>query len=199
MVEPNARRAVERGLEILESDQRAADEIKAIDQLICLPSKAVRGPNFENLFDSATDDAERDSWRGFNEDDRRIYPVRDGQLRAVRYDSCRGMEGWTTLCLGLDLFYAQRVAEPLVDEESLQATLRQTMKENYSDAAFAEKLEQAEREYAFHWLMIPLTRSIDHLVVHLHDENSSLGLILKAVSARCPGQIEWVRPDTLLN
>jgi len=169
-VEPNAHSAVQRGLSILEADQRAGDEVKAIDQLICLPSKAVRGPNFANLFDAATDDAERDSWRGFDEDDRRIYPVRGGQLRAVRYESCRGMEGWTTLCLGLDLFYDQRVAE-------------------------AERLEQVEREYAFHWLMIPLTRSIDHLVVHLHDENSRLGKILKAVSARCPDQIEWMRPE----
>ena len=198
-VEPNARLAVQRGLEFLETDQRTADEVKAIDQLVCLPSNAVQGPNFAYLFDTVTDAAERDSWRGFDEDDRRVYPVRDGQLRAVRYESCRGMEGWTTLCLGLDLFYNQRVSQPLVDEASLQAELKQTMKENYSDAAFVERLKQAKKDYAFHWLMMPLTRSIDHLVVHLHDENSSLGQILKAVSARCPGQIEWVRPDTLLN
>jgi hypothetical protein len=199
LVEPNARRAVQRGLEILEADQRVAGEVKAIDQLICLPSNAVGGPNYANLFDAATDEAERDSWRGFDEDDRRIYPVRDGQLRAVRYESCRGMEGWTTLCLGMDLFYDQRVAEPLVDEVSLQAALKQTMKDKYSDAMFAERLEQAEREYAFHWLMIPLTRSIDHLVVHLHDENSKLGQILNAVSVRCLDQIEWVRPEAPSN
>ena len=73
------------------------------------------------------------------------------------------------------------------------------MKDKYSDAMFAERLEQAEREYAFHWLMIPLTRSIDHLVVHLHDENSKLGQILNAVSVRCLDQIEWVRPEAPSN
>ena len=109
------------------------------------------------------------------------------------------MEGWTTLCFGIDMFYDQRVSKPEVDAEFLQATMKRTMKGDYSDALFAARLEQAKREYAFHWLMIPLTRSIDHLVLHLHDEESGLGQILKAVSARCPGQIEWIRPKASTN
>jgi len=193
LIEPNASTAVELGLKIVEQDQRSADDIKAIDQLICLPAPKANTINFEVLFDKATSDADRDSWRGFDEDDRRIYPLREGQLRAIRYDSCRGMEGWTTLCLGLDTFYDRRIESPDIDEVYLVTSLKAS-KEKYSDAEIAEKLKLARKESAFNWLMIPLTRSIDHLVVHLLHENSELGKILKLVSDKYPGQIEWIRP-----
>lgn len=94
LVDSDARRAVKRGLEVLEADQRDDTALKAVDNLICLPSsKMARGVNYAALFDNAIEAEARDSWRGFEEDDRRIYPLRDGQLRAVQYHSCRGMEG----------------------------------------------------------------------------------------------------------
>lgn len=196
LVEPNGWDAIQRGFTIIEQDQWAGEGVKAIDQLVCLPAGAVRGVNFEALFDKATDATDRDSWRGFDEKDRRIYPLREGQLRAIRYDSCRGMEGWTTLCLGLDGFYDQRIDKPEVDEDSLQDELKKTLKSEYSDQLFSERLVQARNEYAFNWLMIPLTRSIDHLVVHLFDENSRLGRVLSSVSRKYPGQIEWIRQSS---
>lgn len=196
LVEPIGWDAIQRGFEIIEQDQRAGEGVKAIDQLVCLPAGVMRDVNFEALFDRATDAADRDSWRGFNEADRRIYPLREGQLRAIRYDSCRGMEGWTTLCLGLDGFYDQRIDNPEVDEDALQHEMKKTLKSAYTDHLFSERLVQARKEYAFNWLMIPLTRSIDHLVVHLFDENSRLGCVLNSVSRRYPGQIEWIRQSS---
>jgi hypothetical protein len=196
MVESNGWEAMQRGFTIVEQDQRAGESVKAIDQLVCLPAGTMRGTNFEALFDKATDAGDRDSWRGFDEKDRRIYPLREGQLRAIRYDSCRGMEGWTTLCLGLDVFYDQRIENPEVDEDSLRNELRKSLRDAYSDQLVAERLIQARNEYAFNWLMIPLTRSIDHLVVHLFDEDSRLGRVLNSVSKKYPGQIEWIRAGT---
>jgi hypothetical protein len=196
MVESNGWEAIQRGFTIVEQDQRAGESVKAIDQLVCLPAGTMRGTNFEALFDKATDAGDRDSWRGFDEKDRRIYPLREGQLRAIRYDSCRGMEGWTTLCLGLDVFYDQRIENPEVDEDSLRNELRKSLRDAYSDQLVAERLIQARNEYAFNWLMIPLTRSIDHLVVHLFDEDSRLGRVLNSVSKKYPGQIEWIRAGT---
>lgn len=193
LVESNARRAVERGLEVLESDQRADSSLKAVDNLICLPSsKMARGVNYAALFDNAIEAEARDSWRGFEEEDRRIYPRRDGQLRAVQYHSCRGMEGWTTLCLGLDLFFDFQATHPRIDMSQLEASLREKEGFLFSKDLMEAKLAGEARLFAINWLMIPLTRSIDHLVVHLSDENSELGQILSGISSRFPGAIEWI-------
>jgi hypothetical protein len=196
VVEPDARRAVERGLNILENDQRRESTIKAVDSLICLPSvKMARGVNFAALFDDAIKANARDSWRGFDEADRRIYPLRLGQLRAVQYSSCRGMEGWTTLCLGLDDFFEFQVRHPRIDVSHLEDAMREKKGLLFSLELMEVKLAQEARLFAVNWLMIPLTRSIDHLVIHISDEASELGRILNNVSDRLPGSIEWVRPE----
>ena len=192
-VEPDPRHAVQRGLEILESDQRGSDDLKAVDNLICFPSsKMAKGFNYGYLFDKSIEDETRDSWRGFEEEDRRIYPLRDGQLRAVLYESCRGMEGWTTLCLGLDTFFEFQIAHPRIDVSRLETSLREKEGFFFAKRLMEEKLAQEARLFAINWLMIPFTRSIDHLVVHLTDKQSTLGLILSKVSARHPGAIEWI-------
>ncbi|MDO5759184.1 MAG: AAA family ATPase [Rhodobacterales bacterium] len=196
VVEPDARRAVERGVNILESDQRQETTVKAVDNLICLPSaKMAKGINFSALFDEAIEVNARDSWRGFEEEDRRTYPLRDGQLRAVQYSSCRGMEGWTTLCLGLDVFFEFQVGHPRIDVSQLEVSLREKEGFLFSKELLEEKLARETRLFAVNWLMIPLTRSIDHLVVHISDERSELGRILRNVSDRLPGSMEWMHPE----
>lgn len=193
LVESDARRAVERGLEVLENDQRADATLKAVDHLICLPSpKMAKNVNYAALFDATIEAKSRDSWRGFDAEDRRIYPRRDGQLRAVQYHSCRGMEGWTTLCLGLDVFFDFQATHPRIDKSHLETTLRKEKGVLFSKDLMSEKLAQESRLFAINWLMIPLTRSIDHLVVHLSDEKSELGKILSGISFRFPGAIEWI-------
>lgn len=193
VVEPDARRAVAHGLEILENDQREYVDLRAVDNLICLPSaKMARGVNYSALFDEAIDARSRDSWRGFEEEDRRIYPLRDGQIRAVQYNSCRGMEGWTTLCLGLDAFFEFQTEHPRIDVSGLEASIREKDGFLFSKELMEAELAREKRIFAINWLMIPLTRSIDHLVVHLADEQSELGQILSKVSERCPGAIEWI-------
>lgn len=194
LVEPDARRAVDRGLKILEDDQRRESTIHAVDSLICVPSaKMAKGTNFAALFDNAIELHTRDSWRGFEEEDRRIYPIRKGQLRAIQYNSCRGMEGWTTLCLGLDAFFDFQLRNPRIDIKGLEESFR--AKEGmFWKSKLDEKLGQEAHLFAVNWLMIPLTRSIDHLVVHIADEDSKLCEILRRVSQRFPGSIEWINP-----
>ena len=193
IVEPDARRAVERGLDILESDQRGDSALKAVDSLVCLPAAAMaKGISYASIFDAAVEARARDSWRGFDDEGRRLYPVRDGQLRAVQYSSCRGMEGWTTLCLGLDVFFEFQAKHPRIDVERLEADMREKEGLLFSRERLDRELAREARLFAINWLMIPLTRSIDHLVVHLSDEHSELGRILQVVRERQPGTIEWL-------
>lgn len=189
LVEPDPRRAMERAMEILDRDLREDQGLRAVDNLICLPSKAMTPrANFPNLFDSIIQAGKRDSWRGFCDEGRRHYPWRNGQLRAILYNSCRGMEGWTTLCMALDQFYDFQIQHPRIDEAQVRADLGLFV----TDQALDAEVEARARLFALNWLMIPLTRSIDHLLIHLSDEDSALGSALKTISARTPGAIDWI-------
>lgn len=193
IVEADAQKAVERGLGLIDNDQRDDGALKAVDNLVCLPSeKMARGVNYAKLYDRAIEAAARDSWRGFSEADRRNYPRREAQLRAVQYSSCRGMEGWSTLCLGLDLFYEFQRNNARLDVKELEISLRESHGLLYTPSIFDQALERESHLFAINWLMIPLTRSIDHLIIHIADENSELGKILRKVSDRVPGAIEWL-------
>ena len=189
LVEPDPRSAMERAMEILDRDLREDQGLRAVDNLICLPSKAMTPrANFPNLFDSIIQAGKRDSWRGFCDEGRRHYPWRNGQLRAILYNSCRGMEGWTTLCMALDQFYDFQIQHPRIDEAQVRADLGLFV----TDQALEAEVEARARLFALNWLMIPLTRSIDHLLIHLSDEESALGSVLKTISARMPGAIDWI-------
>jgi len=104
------------------------------------------------------------------------------------------MEGWTTICLGLDAFFRFQLRNPRIDIEGLEASVR-AREGMFWKSNVDEKLAQEAHLFAVNWLMIPLTRSIDHLVVHIADEDSELCGILRQVSQRLPGSIEWINPS----
>jgi hypothetical protein len=193
LVDPNAKAAVRRCLDLLDRDLEQTKYVRYSDNLICLPSTAMSGGmNYEALFDRAISEKNRDSWRGFDEKDRR-QPVRDhDQLKAVRYNSCRGMEGWTTVCLGLDTFYDFQMRKPDIDREEIENQLKTRDGFLFSQSALDEEITKRATQFAVNWLMIPLTRSIDHLLVHIKDEHSQLACTLKTISNRSPGVIEWI-------
>lgn len=194
LVESDPARAVERSLQILESDQRRTSTIRAVDNLICMPTKTMTsGRDYSALFDRAIEAKNLDSWRGFDDQDRRVYAMREKQLRAITYQSCRGMEGWTTICLGLDAFYSFQLANARIDRTRVENSIRKRHSLFLNQEILEAEINRERALFAKHWLMIPLTRSIDHLVVHINDEDSDLGRILASVSARSDGAIEWIR------
>ncbi|MFY0633225.1 MAG: AAA family ATPase [Vannielia sp.] len=196
LFEPDAKSAVEQGLRMIEDDERDDGRLKAVDNLVCLPATSMaRGVNYAALFDRAIAARDRESWRGFDPKDRRTYPVRDSQLRAVRYNSCRGMEGWTTLCLGLDVFFEFQAANPRIDTSAIEQSIRDKEGFLFSLEMLEEQLAREAELFAINWLMIPLTRSIDHLIIHLTSRKSRLAKVLTEVSERVPGAIEWVGLD----
>jgi hypothetical protein len=68
----------------------------------------------------------------------------------VRYESSRGLEGWTVVCLDIDAFYARQLA---------------TRGDRVAD--MFERPEEAARRQAVRWCLIPLTRAIDTLVLQV--------------------------------
>jgi hypothetical protein len=192
-IEPNGPIALKRGLEILEADQREDPSVKAVDNLVCLPTSTMaKGIDYEGLFDREIELSSRDSWRGFDQEGRRIYPRRESQLRATRYQSCRGMEGWTTLCIGLDAFFDYQWTHPRINAAKFEDSFREIEGLLFSQEKSEKQLAHEKKMYAVNWLMIPLTRSIDHLAVHLTDDKSELGKVLRTVSDQYPGSVEWL-------
>jgi len=193
VLEPNAKTAVNRILQLLDNDLERTQYVRPSDNLVCLPSTAMTGGmNYEALFDRSINDQGKDSWRGFDEEDRRQYLRKHEQLKAVRYNSCRGMEGWTTICLGLDTFFDFQRSIPKGYRKKIEDEIRSRDGLLFSQKAADEEIEKRRLEYAVNWLMIPLTRSIDHLIVHIKDENSMLAGKLKTVSNKSPGVIQWI-------
>lgn len=116
-------------------------------------------------------------WDGASSDIRRIYPTDINQLRLVQYDSCRGLEGWSVFCFGLDELFDYKLRS--FDPASVDPDL------------FISQEEAAAR-FAKSWLMIPMTRAIDTLVIHVNDRNHRITEALRAISTRMPGVIDWI-------
>lgn len=191
VVESQPRRAIERALSILDEDFSAQAAMRPVDALVCLPQPAsTPNANYCNLFETVQESCGADYWRGYDWEVRqnREYPSRQTSLRAVLYQSCRGMEGWSTVCLGLDSFFDYLLANPDIDQHGLRNEVKTNEGFLFDETKFKEKVFAAQRAYALNWLMISLTRSMDHLVIHLTNVDSALGTVLQSVNR---DKIRW--------
>ena len=48
------------------------------------------------------------------------------------------------------------------------------------------------QNHANKWAMIPLTRAIDTLIIHINSSESFIGNILKEIHELHPEEIEWI-------
>jgi len=116
-------------------------------------------------------------WDGTSRDLRTQYPIDLNQHRLLQYESCRGLEGWTVVCLELDEFIKYKMSS-FVEEESEQLAL--------------ETFEQKRDKFVYLWSLIPLTRAIDTLIITLHDRNSAVGKALHNVYQANRDFVEWI-------
>ena len=115
-------------------------------------------------------------WDGTAYDIRRDMPRDVMAPRIVQYESCRGLEGWTVLAAGLDRFWEYRIAAAM--------------------AAPAEALapaEEAARQRAAQWMMIPLSRAMDTLVLNVTRRDSEIGRMLERAARALPDIVSWVK------
>jgi hypothetical protein len=116
-------------------------------------------------------------WDGTAQATRQTYPVSLDEFRVVQYDSCRGLEGWTVVNLAFDALYdyKQHSYEP----------------PEQHDLFFNEHAEA--HRYAARWLMIPLTRAIDTLVIQVTAPDHPVTEALRAAAAACGDTVnlEW--------
>jgi hypothetical protein len=133
-----------------------------IDDLYCCTTAANRKwvSEFENW--------DRKVWDGVNKETRKTYPRHNECFRMVEYDSCRGLEGWFSTCLSLDKFYDRKIK--YAKTTNVQGDLYST--------------RTHEQQFADRWLLIPLTRAVDHLVIHLENPEHELAQHFRKVAER---------------
>ena len=156
-------------------DSAAADRADAADCLICVPAKSSSSgdPCREKILAAAAS-ADIPIWDGTDQQNRDASHIESSALRIVRYDSCRGLEGWITVALDLDALVAQKRQYPNNHPGDPEVDV---------DAA------------ALRWMMIPITRAVHTLVISLRDAESPVTGILRDAVERSglpPGVITWI-------
>ncbi|MBR6623329.1 MAG: AAA family ATPase [Ruminococcus sp.] len=120
-----------------------------------------------------------DIWDGTITENRAVYSVYGDQVRVLQYDSSRGLEGWTVICLDFDAFI----------DEKLECYAYCS---NDNTSLLLESEEDRRIKYILNWVLIPFTRAIDTLVIVLRDKDSETALKLKAIAECNPDFITYI-------
>ena len=155
------------------------DDATPYDVLFLIPPKDVNdGGGFRNF--EAFQKANILLFDGTDRKNRERYSTDMKLSRVYQYDSCRGLEGWCVVCYNFDILYEYKKQQFLNWLKSGKIQID----EMASDEEKAEKL-------TILWLLMPLTRAIDRLVITLSDSNSLMGKKLKELAKCYPDTITW--------
>ncbi len=152
-----------------------ADGNHPVDMLACIPPSLVIRDSDGSVTGSAPANIlagwGQEVWDGASEDIRTSYPTSVKQLRIVQYDSCRGLEGWVVINFGLDTFYEYK--------KSLWQPPAAPKPGVFADDPTLAHL------FAARWVMIPMTRAIDTLVIQINAKPSPIRDALAQAAEAC--------------
>lgn len=101
---------------------------------------------------------------------RKQYSTNVDACRLYMYESCRGLEAWTTVCLNFDVLIENKFKEA----KSIQ----------FPESLELESEEDKQKKYVYLWSLMPLTRPIDTLVITLKNPDSEIGQVLKRIAEK---------------
>lgn len=148
-----------------------------IDTLHCVPPSAIHKGNGRRHSDLGRAFLSHgwECWDAVDETTRRSFPRSVMALRIVQHESCRGLEGWTTVLDGLDEFWCLKYEGASLDGQS-----RGVVDPHLHASAVA-----------WRWCMIPLTRPIDTLVITLRSNDNALAQAIGRVARALPDVVEF--------
>jgi len=151
-----------------------------IDLLACVPPSLVRQDRFGTY--SIPGRAIRESgivvWDASSSDVREYYPTDRDALRIVQYDSCRGLEGWAVISYAIDDFFEYKYQQSLAAPPDLSDMF--------------DTKEELAAAYASQWVMIPLTRAMDTLVINMSNDKSAIKDAFAKIHEQRSDFVEWV-------
>jgi hypothetical protein len=155
----------------------SAGNARPVDCLICVPHTEVQkldGGVRRSRVGSELEAAGIPIWDASDATIRTSPPASVDSWRIIQYDSCRGLQGWAVLLMALDDLFANKLKHP-----------------NLHDGDADVDIELAARR----WLLIPLTRAVHLLVIHVRDPHSPVAAMLRVAAAAMPeGVVEWRSP-----
>ena len=116
-------------------------------------------------------------WDGTDTNNRENYSIDLDELRLIQYDSARGLEGWTVVCMDFDEFLEEKEKEYI---------------DGKVDSLILESPEERKKKYLYNWAMIPMTRAIDTLIITIKNPSSMIGQILNQIARECADYVSWV-------
>jgi hypothetical protein len=151
-----------------------------IDFLVCVPPDDVDGGlgSRRSRLGGELRKLGFEIWDATDRDIRRDFPRGTDTLRLVQYASCRGLEGWTVVAEGLDSYWANCFSNWVAP-----ASAENDMFRSSADMA---------KDEAWHKVLIPLTRSIDTLVITLEDPASEFAQMILRIAKRLPDIVETI-------
>lgn len=151
----------------------------AYDMLYLVPHTLVKRDCGNSYFSLRTEFEQNGIyiWDGTDPNNREGYSVDAEEVRLLQYDSARGLEGWTVVCMDFDVFLEEKSAE---------------YQDSPVDALMLESPMERKKKYLYNWAMIPLTRAIDTLIITIKDPTSETARLLKKLSEEHSDFISWL-------
>jgi hypothetical protein len=151
----------------------------AVDLLACVPPALVirDHDNSYSLPGKRIEERGGLVWDATSEILREQYPTDRDALRIVQYDSCRGLEGWTVVNYAFDLFWDYKYNQWLSAPHALPELFQTT--------------EELAEIFAARWLMIPLTRAMDTMVINITGQDCKVRETLVKISQNRPDFVQW--------
>jgi len=112
-------------------------------------------------------------WSGVSENKSQLEVPYQNQTRILSYDSCRGIEAWSVMCLDIDGFIDHK-------RKSDEA------KTYLNDDLFLSEEERKDK-YAITWLLMAFTRPIDTLYLDLRKRNNLISKRIVEICERVEG------------
>lgn len=117
-------------------------------------------------------------WNGTIETKSKLNLPRQDQVRCIHYESCRGLESWSVVCLNLDVFFKTKYMSNDAEQYSVeQANM------------FMDK-EVLKRNYALLWCNMVFTRAIDTLYIKISDTNCEFSKNLIDIARNCGDSVQ---------
>ena len=157
---------------------RAAGNIP-YDMLYLVPHTLVKRSGGGSLFSRRHEFEQKGIflWDGTDSRNRDGYSIDAEEVRLLQYDSSRGLEGWTVVCMDFDVFLEEKNAE---------------YQDGAVDILMLESPEERKKKYLYNWAMIALTRAIDTLVLTIQDPASETAGFLREIAQEHPDFVCWI-------
>lgn len=97
-------------------------------------------------------------------------------IRAIYYESSRGLEAWSTMCFDINAFFESKRNEDEADNFLLNEIMEPELRKN---------------KYAATWVLMALTRSIDTCYIELTNSNNALNDSIESFINRNPKFIKF--------